>query len=114
MPVNAVKSNKFRKQSVTFARDSSQKSKSFSDSFDQRYMTCNNCGFNHPKNKCSVFNRICSHCNRKGHYRKFCRSKSVHEITENGSETEEQCDEEDSVIWTTTETSHNNIEVNRI
>lgn len=46
---------------------------------------CKQCGFNHQKGKCSAFNRICSGCKLRGHYRKMCKRSKVHEVIKDGT-----------------------------
>lgn len=53
---------------------------------------CNKCGSNHPRGQCPAFNKICSLCHKYGHYRKFCQSKNVHEISQNSPNTSAQSD----------------------
>ena len=55
---------------------------------------CGRCGGNHVKNSCPAFHAECRRCHRKGHYAKFCRTKSsaskkVREVGLNESEKEE-------------------------
>ena len=55
---------------------------------------CGRCGGNHVKNSCPAFHAECRRCHRKGHYAKFCRTKSsaskkVREVGLNESEIEE-------------------------
>uniref|UniRef100_A0A6P7FYL9 Uncharacterized protein LOC114334102 n=1 Tax=Diabrotica virgifera virgifera TaxID=50390 RepID=A0A6P7FYL9_DIAVI len=69
---------------------------------------CMNCGLQHVPAKCPAFYRTCSHCNRKGHYRKFCRSMNrVHEISENLEDSTKELevridsiDCSENVVWT--------------
>lgn len=58
---------------------------------------CDNCGLLHDKGKCPAYNRYCSRCNKRGHYRKVCRAKSVHEIDDDNIV---NVIESSDVIWT--------------
>lgn len=50
--------------------------------------SCLYCGMQHPRGKCPAFNRFCSSCGQKGHYRRFCTNRrNIHEITESFNET---------------------------
>lgn len=42
---------------------------------------CKYCGKNH-RGKCFAFNRFCSKCKQKGHYRKWCKNQEICEINE--------------------------------
>ena len=37
---------------------------------------CGNCGLHHPPRKCPAYHDNCKNCGKKGHWAKFCRSKS--------------------------------------
>ena len=36
---------------------------------------CCNCGTNHPPKKCPAYGKNCYSCNKKGHFKPFCRSR---------------------------------------
>nr|CAI5844124.1 unnamed protein product [Callosobruchus analis] len=92
--------------------------------------TCKYCGLQHQKGQCPAFNRTSSRCSKKGHYRKFCRSKWMHNVECNesdppsdGSDSEEsECDSysetsdkshsshRKQVVWTITTSSVSSIE----
>lgn len=80
---------------------------------------CFRCGQQHLKGQCPAFNRICSSCKQKGHYRKYCRNKTnVHEIMQdaNNSDTgedknySESTDSSDIIVWSITSSEINAIE----
>ena len=43
---------------------------------------CGNCGTVHKKDKCPAYGKICHSCWKKSHYSKMCRSKTVHEVSD--------------------------------
>ena len=36
---------------------------------------CHNCGTNHPPKKCPAYGKTCYSCNKKGHFKPYCRSR---------------------------------------
>ncbi|XP_023310292.1 uncharacterized protein K02A2.6-like [Anoplophora glabripennis] len=78
---------------------------------------CKNCGYIHDVDKCSAVNRYCTNCKQRGHYRKFCRSKLVHNVAKNEQfeecgENEENRDESEEyhIVWTINDSCVNSIE----
>ncbi|KAJ8910235.1 hypothetical protein NQ315_002559, partial [Exocentrus adspersus] len=64
---------------------------------------CTYCGSEHEEGKCPAYNRVCSKCQRKGHYRRCCRNRAVQEIEDNSdesSDSEPESVSEQKVIWT--------------
>lgn len=47
---------------------------------------CTRCGQQHERGKCPAYNKICSFCKLKGHFRKFCfKNNSVNEILDDSN-----------------------------
>lgn len=53
---------------------------------------CKKCGLKHSEGKCPAYNRYCSRCKKKGHYRRYCKTKGVHEINEYETDSDSDCD----------------------
>lgn len=49
---------------------------------------CGKCGYKHEPRKCPAFGKFCKNCNRKNHFAKKCKSKKMHELQENDSDSE--------------------------
>lgn len=43
-------------------------------------MNCNNCGKNHPINKCAAYNVTCFKCGKRNHFSSVCKSKRVFSV----------------------------------
>ena len=52
-----------------------QNSKHRSQSKSKPEGNCCNCGTNHPPKKCPAWGKICYSCNKKGHFKPYCRSR---------------------------------------
>lgn len=69
--------------------------------------TCYKCGQEHNKGNCPAYNRICSLCKIRGHYRKFCKNKSnIHIVTERSDNHEQdscsstdECNSNSKIVW---------------
>ena len=79
------------KQRTRWSASSTSKSGK-SDANHEGY--CGRCGQQHDQKFCPAANRYCSRCNKKGHHRKMCTSKTVHDV--NNDETESDNDEEEN------------------
>lgn len=81
---------------------------------------CSRCGFEHVKGKCPAYNKLCSKCRNRGHYRKFCSNfdTNVHEVAENSDSHSDDFsenvdfdkDSSDQFVWTITDPHVNSIE----
>lgn len=78
---------------------------------------CICCGYSHERGKCVASKRYCSRCKQRGHYRKFCTQRYVHDIDyldghedclEHSDDSDDQSGDSgsnpDRVVWTVSET----------
>lgn len=65
---------------------------------------CTKCGLDHPADKCPAFNRYCSRCKRKGHYRKFCKTSNVHAVERDYDSADSDSSENSQIVWTVVNT----------
>ncbi|KAJ8913347.1 hypothetical protein NQ315_008737 [Exocentrus adspersus] len=101
--VSAVRSFRNRQSSAGHFSKPSRKSGKARDLQKSDGKNCTYCGSEHEKGKCPAYNRVCSKCQRKGHYRRCCRNRDVHEIEDNSdesSDSEPESVSEQKVIWT--------------
>lgn len=68
-------------------------------SHNQEIIKCSRCGKDHPKFRCPAFNRVCAKCKKRGHYREYCTTTQVHQISQ-GADTDSDNLDEDAVVWT--------------
>ena len=47
--------------------------------FSGRYVSCYNCGQEHPPRKCPAFGKACDYCSRPNHFALVCRKKAMDE-----------------------------------
>ena len=49
---------------------------------------CGKCGYKHEPRKCPSFGKVCKNCNKRNHFAKKCKSKKMHEVLENDSDSD--------------------------
>ena len=49
---------------------------------------CGKCGYKHEPRKCPAFGQVCKNCNKRNHFAKKCKSKKMHEVHDNESDSD--------------------------
>ena len=49
---------------------------------------CGKCGYKHEPRKCPAFGKVCKNCNKRNHFAKECKSKKMHELHDNDSDSD--------------------------
>lgn len=78
---------------IDFVRKKSDKNKPMKNTENrpaasQQKQKCGKCGYKHEPRKCPAFGKICMNCKKKNHFMRQCRSKKMHELQENDSDTD--------------------------
>ena len=78
---------------IDFVRKKSDKNKLMKNTENrpaasQQKQKCGKCGYKHEPRKCPAFGKICMNCKKKNHFMRQCRSKKMHELQENDSDTD--------------------------
>lgn len=78
---------------VDFVRRKTEKSKPMKNTdskstASQNKQKCGKCGYKHEPRKCPAFGKICHNCKKKNHFSKLCKSKKMHELHENDSDSD--------------------------
>lgn len=77
---------------VDVVRNKSLKSKPHkgSEKKSQQKMkqNCGKCGYKHEPAKCPAFGKLCNNCKKKNHFAKQCKSKKMHELQEDDSDSD--------------------------
>ena len=76
--LNQGKGNQFRSQGHSCGHGCGQRQSStkHDTSGPKPGGPCGKCGSKHPLKWCPVFKKLCYHCNREGHFSKFCHTRA--------------------------------------
>ena len=49
---------------------------------------CGKCGYKHEPCNCPAFGKVCKNCNKRNHFAEKCKSKKIHEVYDNDSDSD--------------------------